>query len=209
MNTTPSPVRLTGHLAPELSRWKWLVKWILLIPHYIVLIFLWVAFVFATIGAWFAIVFTGRYPRGIFDFNLGVLRWTWRVTYYGHGVMGTDQYPPFSRDEEPDYPATLYIEYPEQLSRGLVWVKSWLLAIPHLAIVAVATSGIGAIGGGLASVLVLIAVLILAFTGSYPRGLHDPLMGMQRWYYRVVAYVALMTDTYPPFRLDMGEEEPS
>jgi hypothetical protein len=77
-----------------LNRWLPLVKWLLAIPHYIVLIFLWIGAVIAVIVAWFAILFTGRYPRGLFDFVLGVLRWGNRVTAYAF-VLVTDRYPPF------------------------------------------------------------------------------------------------------------------
>ena len=91
----------------------------LLIPHLIVLAVLWIAFSVVTFIAFFAILFTERYPRSLFDFNVGVLRWTWRVTYYGYSALGTDRYPPFSLGPEPDYPATFYVEYPERL------VEAW------------------------------------------------------------------------------------
>ncbi len=132
------PARLSGYLDPNLSRWKWLVKWFLAIPHFIVLFFLWFAFGVVTIVAWFAILFTGRYPRSLFNFNVGVIRWSWRVAFYSYGALGTDIYPPFTL-ERTDYPADFDVDYPEKLSRGLVLVKSWLLAIPHLLIIALLT----------------------------------------------------------------------
>ena len=79
----------------DLNRWLPLVKWFLAIPHYIVLVFLWIAALVMIVIAWFAILFTGRYPRGAFDFVLGVLRWTNRVAAYAF-VLVTDRYPPFS-----------------------------------------------------------------------------------------------------------------
>lgn len=177
-----------------------------------------------TIVAGFAILFTGRYPRSLFNFNVGVIRWSWRVAFYSYSALGTDQYPPFTLART-GYPADFDVDYPEKLSHGLVLVKSWLLAIPHLLIVGVLTgttrvwgaregywddsrwiqqnAGISLIG-----LLVLIAGVVLLFTGQYWRGLFDLLMGLNRWIYRVITYVALMRDEYPPFHLDMGPTDP-
>jgi Domain of unknown function (DUF4389) len=220
--SSSSPVRLEGKLEPGLSRWLWVVKWLLAIPHFIVLFFLIIAFFVLTIVAFFAILFTGRYPRGIFDFNVGVLRWAWRVSFYTYDALGTDRYPAFSTAHDPDYPATLEIQYPEQLSRGLALVKWWLLAIPHYLVIGIFMgggwwaadnwwdegSGRWNGGPGLIHLLVFFAGVALVFLDRYPRGIFDFVMGMNRWVFRVAAYAALMTDVYPPFRLDPGGAEP-
>jgi hypothetical protein len=210
VTAAPYPVRLDGRLDEPLSRWLWLVKIVLVIPHAIVLVFLWLAVAVLTVVAGVAIAFTGRYPRSIFDFNLGVMRWTWRVSFYSFSALATDAYPPFSLAPDPDYPASFEVDYPEHLSRGLVWVKWWLLAIPHYLVVGILVGGWHVAGGsGLVAVLVLIAAIVLLFTGRYPQSIFDFVMGCNRWAYRVLAYAALMRDEYPPFRLDSGGADPS
>jgi len=202
------------------GRWLWLVKWLLLIPHFIVLAFLWLAFAVVTLIAFFAILFTTRYPRRLFDFNVGVLRWSWRVSYYGYAALGTDRYPPFTLADVPDYPARLTVDYPEQLNRWLPLIK-WLLAVPqYLLVTALLGAGYSAAsaanderayvytGPSLLGAAVLISAVALLFTGRYPAGLYDLAVGINRWSYRLVLYVALMTDRYPPFRLDQGGDDP-
>lgn len=219
-----SPVVLTGHLAERPSRWLWLVKMLLTLPHFVVLAALTVVFAVATLVAGVAVLITGRYPRPVFDLVVGILRWEWRVGFYVYAALGTDRYPPFSLGAELDYPATLDVAYPQHLSRGLVLVK-WLLAVPHLVIVGLlagtimlypipALNGLGGdlqLAGGYSvlNLLVVIAGFFLLVTGRYPVPLFDFLMGINRWGYRVLAYVALLTDEYPPFRLDQGGREPA
>jgi hypothetical protein len=208
VESTGYPTKLEGQLDPELSRGMWLVKWLLAIPHFIVLAFLWAAFPIVVLASGVMILFTGRYPATLFEYVVGVLRWNWRVVFYATGVLATDKYPPFTLART-DFPATFDVEYPERLSRWKVLVKSWLLALPHLVIIGILaglawvfSDGPGV--GGLVGLLVFIAALILLFTGAYNRGLFDLVMGIHRWIYRVYAYTSLLRDDYPPFRLDQG-----
>ena len=213
-----SPLHLTAELDPQLSRWLWLVKMFLAIPHFVVLAFLGTAFLVSTLAAGISILFTGRYPRALFEFNLGVLRWNWRVGFYVWAALGTDKYPPFTLARTEDS-AHIEVDYPERLSRGLVLVK-WLLAAPHLIIVGLvladiliypwSASAAGASvqpagGYSILNLLAVIAGVFLLITGTYPRSLFAFLMGINRWIYRVLIYVALMSDVYPPFRLDQGD----
>lgn len=216
-----SALALTGRLDGRHSRWLWLLKMITAIPHFLVLIPLGVTFVVVTVVAGAAILVTGRYPRALFDLNVGILRWNWRVGFYGWAALGTDRYPPFALADR-EYPAKLEVAYPEKLSRGLVLVK-WLLAVPHLVIIGlfVATimlypvaalnelGGDGRVAGGYSvlNLLVVVAGFFLLVTGRYPTSLFDFLMGLNRWMHRVLIYVALMTDDYPPFRFDSGPTE--
>jgi hypothetical protein len=205
--TQSHPLTIKAALSKPPSRALWLVKWLLLIPHLIILALLWVAYSVVAIIAFFAILFTATYPRKLFDFNVGVMRWTWRVGFYGYWILGTDEYPPFSL-KPMEYPADLDVEYPEKLSRGLIFVK-WLLAAPHYLVLAPLTS-IGHWGQaesgfpviGLIWVLAIIIAILLLFTKKYNRDIFKLNTGIMRWWFRVVAYVGLMTDTYPPFTFE-------
>jgi hypothetical protein len=208
------PVMVEASLDEPLSRWKWLVKWMLAVPHIAILWFLWVGAFVLTVVAFVSILANERYPRALFKTNVGIMRWTWRVGYYAFSVLGTDRYPPFTLADV-QYPARLTVAYPAHVSRGLVLVKWWLLAIPHYLIIGIFTQTSATAAGtpisphtfGLGPLLVLIAAIALLFTGRYPPGIFDLVIGLHRWVYRVITYVALMHDVYPPLRLDLGGTE--
>jgi hypothetical protein len=205
------PLTLKGELTETPSRALWLIKWLFIVPHVIILVFLWIAFAAVTVIAFFSILFSGRYPKPLFEFNVGVLRWSWRVSFYSYGALGTDTYPPFTLAST-DYPADLQVDHPEKLKNWMPLVK-WLFAIPHYACLA-PLAGWGwwhwqnAEGlrsatpfAGLLSVLIIIVAILLLFTRKYFKEVFPLIIGINRWCLRVAAYVGLMTDEYPPFRL--------
>jgi len=185
---TAYPVTVEIDYPERLSRWLIFVKWLLVIPNLFVLMLYGIAYLVTLVIAWFAILFTGRYPRGLFDFAVGYFRWGLRVNVYMY--LMRDEYPPFGTGG--DYPARLQVQYPEQLSRWKIFVK-WLLAIPHLIILYAY--------GALAQAITIVAFFIILFTAGYPKALFDLVVGYYRWSNRVNAYVLLLTDEYPPFSI--------
>jgi hypothetical protein len=171
------------------------IRVILLVPHLVILYFFQIAASIVYFIATFAILFTGKYPRGLFTFFVGYTRWAANVyAYYGSLY---DKYPPFSMDPVDGFPLTLSVDYPETLSRWLnfplfigLFIKL-ILTIPHLVILAfLLLAGF---------VVVFIAHFAILFTGSFPEGMHRFVVGVGRWYIRVNAYQYGLTDKYPPF----------
>jgi len=121
--------------------------------------------------------------------------------FYSYQALGTDKYPPFTF-KGGGYPADLDVVYPEKLSRGLVLIKWWLLAIPHYIVVAFFHGGWGEGNVGLVQILSVFAGVAVLFKGNYPREIFNFIMKMNRWAYRVAIYASLMTDRYPPFKID-------
>jgi hypothetical protein len=184
------PVTLEVEYPERLSRGLIFVKWLLAFPHWLIVGIFGYLVELTTFISWFAILFTGRYPKALFDLAVMYFRWNTRMLAYV--ALLRDEYPPFSGGEDPEYPVRLSIEYPERLSRLLIFVK-WLLAIPHILILALL--------GIVAFFVYVIGWFAILFTGRFPRGLFDFLVGYGRWYMRVNAYYLLLRDEYPPFSM--------
>ena len=190
--TADYPVHLDIDHQEEYSRFMPLIKWLLAIPHYIVLLVLGIGAFFVVIISFFAVLFTGRYPRGMFDYMVGVHRWAFRVIAYTDLMV--DPYPPFTLDDDPSYPVQFDIEYPEQVSIvGGRW-SHWLLVIPY----AIAAYLIYYLG----RILVFFAFFTILFTKRYPEGMFNIVRISLHWLARASAYENWMVTRYPPFEWD-------
>jgi hypothetical protein len=186
----PSPEYAVGleiSYPSEMSRWLPLIKWLLVVPHFFALCFVGIGAFFVAVYAFFAVLFTGRWPRGAFDYLVGTARWVYRVVAYFH--LMTDAYPPFSLADDPEYPVRLNVAYPEQIANWRPLVQ-WLLAIPYLVIAGVLY--------WLTGVLTIIAFFTVLFTKQIPRGVFELMVPGLRWHARGNAYAYFMTARYPP-----------
>jgi Domain of unknown function (DUF4389) len=183
------PVRFEAERQDEYHRLLPLVKWLLAFPHYIVLVFLGIGAAVAILIAFFAVLFTRNYPRGLFDFVAGTYRWGYRVA--GYVLLLTDRYPPFTLAEEPDYPVRVEIDYPEDgIDRWRPLVQ-WLLVIPYAFVAAVLVL--------VAEVVAFIGVFVILFTKNLPEGMFNLIVNPFRWQLRANAYAYFLVDRYPPF----------
>jgi uncharacterized protein DUF4389 len=185
------PVHLDIERQEEYSRFMPLVKWLLAIPHYIALLVLGIGALVVAIISFFAVLFTGRYPEGMFNYMVGVHRWALRVVAYTDLMV--DPYPPFTLDDDPGYPVHFDIDYPEHVNRWRPLVH-WLLVIPY-AIVAYIIYYLGRI-------MVFFAFFTILFAKNYPEGMFNIVKISLRWMARASAYEYWMTTRYPPFVWD-------
>jgi len=185
-------VRLDIDHQAEYSRFMPLVKWLLAIPHYIALAVLYIVGFFAVIVAFFAVIFTGRYPPGLFNFLVGVGRWHNRV--YAYLFLMVDPYPPFSLDDDPSYPVRFDVEYPEQGVDRWRPILAWLLVLPFAIVASILIY--------LAEILVFFAFFTILFTRKFPEGMYKIVLIALRWEARAGAYTLWMTTRYPPFVWD-------
>jgi hypothetical protein len=192
------PVRLDAERQPEYNRFLPLVKWLLAFPHYIVLALIGIAALFAIVVAFFAVLITGRFPRGLFDFVAGTLRWGYRVFAYVY--LLTDQYPPFSLGLEPDYPVRVEIDYPETVARWRPLV-AWLLAIPYVFVASILVY--------VAAIVAFIGVFVILFTRELPEGMFKLILIPARWQLRGHVYSLWMATVYPPFDWDESATRPA
>ena len=187
----PSPVYPAGleiAYPSELNRWLPLVKWFLAIPHYIALFFVGIGAVFVAVFAFFAVLFTARYPRGAFDYMVGTVRWGYRVAAYLH--LMTDAYPPFTLRDDPAFPVRVGVEHPERVERWRPLVQ-WLLAWPYLIVAGALYT--------LTGLLTIVAFFTVLFTKQIPRGIYELMVPGLRWNLRATAYAHFMTRRYPPW----------
>jgi hypothetical protein len=194
----PYPAQLDFRGTQQIARWRPLVQWFLAIPHLFIAYALTIVRAVLTLVSFFTVVFTRRIPRPLFDAIAMTFRYEWRAVSYA--LFLREAYPPFdfqpAADDDGVDPHTLVtIAYPEQMSRWQPLVK-WLLAFPHYLVL---------FALGIASMFVVIAgFFAVLFTGEYPQGLRDFLVGVYRYSVRVQAYAGLLTDQYPPFSMQAG-----
>jgi len=187
----PSPpyaARFEISYPDELNRWLPLVKWLLAFPHYFALFFVAIGAFVVLIYAFFAVLFTGRWPRGAFEYLVGTLRWAYRLVAYVH--LMTDRYPPFSLADDPAYPVRLNVEYPERIAHWRPLIH-WLLAIPYLFVAGILY--------WLTGVLTIAAFFTVLLTKKIPRELFELMVPGFRWNIRGSAYAYFMSERYPPF----------
>ena len=187
----PYPARFDAERQSEYNRFLPLIKWLIAFPHYLVLVLLGIGALFVHLIAFFAVIITGRYPRGLWDYMTGVARWASRVGAYVY--LMTDRYPPFSLQDDPAYPVRVQFDYPEHTDR---WrpLLTWLLILPYAFVANILHQ--------LAGLVAFIGVFVILFTKELPDGMFKLILVPFRWQVRAGAYFWFLVTRYPPFEWD-------
>ena len=183
------PIDLEIVRQEEYSRFLPLIKWLLVLPHALVVGVLGFASSIVGLIGLVAVLFTGKWPRGMFDFVVGVLRWSMRVNAYA--LLMVDDYPPFTMDEDPAYPARIAVPYPEDGIANWRAIAHVFMAIPYFIWMFFLAIGAAVVG--------FIAFFAILFTREYPAGMFNFVESVLRRQLRIGAYTYAMTERYPPF----------
>lgn len=191
---SPYPVGYEADFAEQRSRLTTFFRGVMVIPLWIVAFFYAIGMYFAALIAWFALMFTGRYPEGLYSFNSRVVRWQSRVNAY-YDLL-TDQYPPFDLDEHPEYPVRVPIApAKESYSRLKVFFR-FIIGIPVMLIWMAL--------GTVASVAAFLAWFLIVFTGKQSQGLQNAIVLGLAYQTRATAYFLYLTEDWPPFSAEGG-----
>lgn len=185
------PVDVDAQLLPEYARFMPLIKWLILLPHYVVLFFLAIGAMFVSFIAFFATLFTAKYPEGMWNYMVGVHRWALRVMAYQ--MLITDSYPPFTLEETAEDTVQLKAEYPERVSRWRPFF-AWLIVIPFAIVASLIVF--------VAQICSVFAFFTVIFTKRIPDGLFNVIRNGFTWNLRAGFYAYWMSTEYPPFEWD-------
>jgi Domain of unknown function (DUF4389) len=187
------PISYEADFNPTPNRWTTFFRLILAIPWFIVAAFWGLLFLFTHLFAWVAIIVLGRYPQWLYDFNAGVVRFSVRVSAWIY--LQTDVWPPFSLNDDPSYPIRVDIAPRAERQSRLKALFRWILVLPVLLVLSYGTSYIQMLAG-------VVAWLTIVFRGYLPEGINDMMTFINGFHARVLGYLALLTDDYPPVGLE-------
>jgi hypothetical protein len=190
------PISYEADFNPTPNRWTTFFRLILAIPWLVVATFWGILFLFTHLFAWVAIIVLGRYPQWLYEFNSGVVRFSIRTSAWIY--LQTDAWPPFTLSDDPSYPIRVNIAPPAERQSRLKALFRWILVLPVLLVLSYGTSYIQMFAG-------LIAWLTIVFRGYLPQGINDMMTFVNSFHARVLGYIALLTDDYPPIGIERAK----
>lgn len=187
------PIAYEADFNPTPNRWTTFFRLLLAIPWFIVAIFWGIVFYITIFIAWVAVIILGRYPKGLYDLNAGIVRFLVRVTAWIY--LQTDEWPSFGIGDDPGYPIRVNIAPPAERQSRLKALFRYILALPVLLVLSYGTAYIQLCAG-------LVAWLTIVFRGYMPEGINDMMTFVNSFHARVYGYLAILTDDYPPIGLE-------